>query len=58
MHRNQPDPDLPRRTITRRTIEWLSRYQRALVLRALYGAAYGASTTGASLLILWLHSRF
>ncbi|MDQ1041926.1 hypothetical protein QFZ76_000162 [Streptomyces sp. V4I2] len=58
MHRNQPDPNFPRRTIARRAIEWLSRYQGALLLRALYGATYGASTTGASLLILWLRSRF
>ncbi|WP_181446587.1 hypothetical protein [Streptomyces sp. NTH33] len=42
----------------RRAVEWVKRYRRALVLRAMYGAAYGASTTGASMLLIWLHSRF
>jgi hypothetical protein len=36
----------------------MKRYRRAFVLRALYGAAYGASTTAASLFLVWLHSRF
>lgn len=58
MHHNQSGPGLPRRSLARRAIGWLKRYRRALILRALYGVAYGASTTAASLFLVWLHSRF
>jgi hypothetical protein len=57
MNHNQPGPDVPRQPPGRRATGWLKRYRRALVLRALYGAAYGASTTAASLFLVWLHSR-
>jgi len=57
MHHNQSGHGLPRRTPVRRAIGWLRRYRRVLVLRALYGAAYGASTTAASLFLVWLHTR-
>ncbi|MFJ5266191.1 hypothetical protein ACIQAC_37595 [Streptomyces sp. NPDC088387] len=57
MHHNQSGPDLHRQSRARRAAEWVKRYRRALVLRVLYGAAYGASTTGVSLLLVWLQSR-
>lgn len=58
MHHNQSGPGLPRRTVARRAAEWAKRYRYALALRVLYGAAYGASTTAASLFLVWLRSRF
>ncbi len=58
MHHNQSRPDLHGWAWARRATGWLRRYRRVIVLRALYGAAYGASTTGASLLLVWLSSRF
>ncbi|WP_435208696.1 hypothetical protein [Streptomyces sp. bgisy034] len=54
MHHNQSRPDLHRQTRARRAAEWVKHYRRALALRALYGA----STTGVSLLLVWLQSRF
>ncbi|MGW1878603.1 hypothetical protein [Streptomyces sp. NPDC001975] len=57
MHHNQSGPGMPRRAPARRAFEWAMRYRRGLALRALYGAAYGASTTAASLFLVWLHSR-
>lgn len=57
MHHNQPGPDVPSRGPAQRAVRSMKRYRRVLVLRALYGAAYGASTTAASLFLVWLHSR-
>ncbi|MFF3204546.1 hypothetical protein [Streptomyces sp. NPDC002962] len=58
MHHNQPGPDLHKGTRARRAAERLKRYRHALLLRAVQGAAYGASTTAASLFVIWLRSRF